>query len=100
MDLRVGDSVRIECPVSKYNGVEGTVYEIQQSSHYAMVDMPKGTEFLIEGITENKIMRTLRSGAERRKGRELPRGDVQWFPIRWLKVVGHVALSAKPTHVS
>jgi hypothetical protein len=84
LSLNKGDWVRIECRVSKYDGICGTVYEIQESSRYVVVDMPKGTELARERIQENAFL----------KGRvnsraTPPQGDPQWFPLEWLKLIKH-----------
>ena len=55
MSIKIGDFVRIACPISKYNGITGEIFAIQESSGYAVVDMPKGTEFALERIGKNKI---------------------------------------------
>ena len=60
MNVRIGDMVRINCLQSKYDSVVGEVFEIQESSEYAIVDMPKGTEERLERIHENTILNQMR----------------------------------------
>ena len=86
MKIRLGDVVRINCPQSKYNGIVGEVFEIQDSSEYAVVDMPKGTEARIERIEQNKIVEQMKQNEKTRKTpiARWPKGDPQWFPLRWL----------------
>jgi hypothetical protein len=84
--MKVGDVVRIGCPVSKYDGVTGEVFAMQESSGYAVVDMPKGTEFALEGIEKNKIAEQLTRNRKTPLKR-CPKGDPQWFPARWLVVL-------------
>ena len=88
-NVKVGDFVRITCPASHYHGVTGEVYELQESTQYAIVDMPKGTEMRAEGIQENAILRQMKLGAKKRKTKvnRSPKGDPQWFPVRWLEPV-------------
>ncbi len=88
MKTRIGDVVRITCPHSKYDGVIGEVFVIQESSEYAMVDMPRGTELRIERIRENTILCQMRQSLKARKTpiSRWPKGDPQWFPLRWLTV--------------
>jgi hypothetical protein len=88
MDVKVGDTVTITCPRSKYKGVVGEIFEIQQSSDYAIVDTPKGTEERIERIHENSIVAGMLQSEKTRKTPILrwPKGDPQWFPLRWLVV--------------
>jgi hypothetical protein len=87
--VKVGDFVRITCPASHYHGVVGEVYEIQEPTQYAVVDMPKGTELMLENITENKILKEMKRAAKTRKTpiKRMPKGDPQWFPLRWLEPV-------------
>ena len=40
--LRVNDRVAIHCDVSKYHGIEGIVFAIDQMTGYARVDVRKG----------------------------------------------------------
>lgn len=89
MTKKIGDVVRIECLASKYNGVVGDVYDVQESTDYAIVDMPKGTEQRIERILENTILQRMRQAEKSRKTPipRWPKGDPQWFPLRWLAVV-------------
>ena len=85
MSMKIGDLVTISCPVSKYKGVTGEIFAIQQSSGYAVVDMPKGTELAREKIERNTIIEQMK----RRKTppKRWPNGDPQWFPMWWLAVV-------------
>ena len=87
--MKVGDVVRIWCRVSKYDGVEGEVFHVQESSRYAIVDMPRGTEQRAEGILENKIIARMKQSEKKRKTpfARWPKGDPQWFPLEWLSVV-------------
>lgn len=87
--MKVGDRVRIRCRVSKYDGVEGEVFHLQESSRYAVVDMPRGTEQRAEGIPENKIIARMKQSEKKRKTpfARWPKGDPQWFPFEWLSVV-------------
>lgn len=78
----VGMHVKITCRASKYFGEVGFIHEIQESTRYAMVDLPKGTERRIEGIVTNRILQ------QRKKKKNKPKGDPQWFPLNWLEVVG------------
>jgi hypothetical protein len=89
MGAKIGDVVRISFRHSKYNGVVGLVFEIQASTEYAMVDMPKGTEERIERIHQNTILQQMEQSERSRKTpsmRRWPKGDPQWFPLRWLTV--------------
>jgi hypothetical protein len=83
--MRIGDLVRIDSPVSKYNGVTGEIFAIQESSGYAVVDMPKGTELVLEKIEKNTIIEQMKK--RKTPPKRLPNGDPQWFPMRWLVVV-------------
>lgn len=67
----------------------GEIFEIEESSRYAMVDTPKGTELRIESIRPNVIIeRMMQSERTRRTPIERwPKGDPQWFPLEWLAVV-------------
>ena len=94
MQVSIGDVVRINCAVSRYHGVEGTVYAIQASSGYVMVDMPKGTEKRIESIAENRILKALKRERKRKNRPEPPAGDPQWFPALWLQVIASRTKSA------
>lgn len=78
-----GALVRITCRVSKYYKVVGTVYEIQQHTRYAIVDMPKGTEHQLERILHNSILQGLRN--RKIPPAVWPQGDPQWFPVEWLQ---------------
>ena len=93
MQMRVADLVQINCKHSKYNGVMGEVFAIQQSSRYAVVDMPKGTEARLERITQNAIMERMKRAEKTRKTpfSRWPQGDPQWFPMEWLTVVEAVS---------
>ncbi len=86
MAIKIGDVVKINCRPSKYDGVVGEVYKIQKSSQYAIVDMPKGTEYRIEGFRENAIMAEMKRSDKKRKTprRRRPKGDPEWFPLSWL----------------
>ncbi len=79
--MKVGDVVRISCQHSKYDGIVGTIFEIQKASRYAIVDMPKGTERRIENIRENRILARMKPSPKKKR----PKGDPQWFPLRWLE---------------
>lgn len=84
--VKVGAIIRINCPHSKYDGVIGEVFEIEESTGYAIVDMPKGTEERIEGLRENAIIADM---MRREKNRKMPvklwpNGDPEWFPLSWL----------------
>lgn len=83
--MKIGDLVRISSPVSKYKDVTGEIFSIQQSTDYAVVDMPKGTELARERIEKNSIIENMK----RRKNppKRWPNGDPQWFPMWWLVVV-------------
>jgi hypothetical protein len=85
MKLSVGDVVRIDCTDSKYDGIIGEIFRIQESSEYAIVDIPKGTEKRLERIAENAIIEELK----RRKTPpdRWPNGDPQWFPLTWLTII-------------
>ena len=85
MEIRENETVQIVCKPSSYNGVVGTVYEIQKSSRYAIVLMPEGTERRLEGIQTNSI-RTQRAMSEKKN--PIPPGDPQWFPLEWLVPIG------------
>ncbi len=91
MTFQPGDSVRINCAASKYYGVIGLIFGIQESSGYAIVDMPKGTELRIEGIQANAMLVEMEAAEKTRKKprrpEEWPKGDPQWFPIEWLVTV-------------
>jgi hypothetical protein len=89
MNPKVLDIVRINCRVSKYDGVEGEVLHIQERSRYAIVDMPKGTQLRAEGILENAIIARMKRSEKKRKNpiQRWPKGDPQWFPLDWLAVV-------------
>jgi hypothetical protein len=67
----------------------GEIFEIEESSRYAMVDMPKGTEFRIESIQPNVIIERMMQSERTRKTpiERWPKGDPQWFPLEWLTVV-------------
>ncbi len=78
--LRVGQTVRITCEVSRYDGVIGTVFSIDEVSLYAIVEMPEGTGLRLESIKENRILKGLKKNSKKRR----PRGDPQSFPIGWL----------------
>ena len=69
----------------------GQIFEIQERSRYAMVDMPKGTELRIEGIQVNAIVAEMKAAEKTRKkprGPEgWPKGDPQWFPMEWLVAI-------------
>jgi hypothetical protein len=87
MNAKTGDVVRIACRHSKYNGVVGVVFEIQPATEYAIVDMPKSTEERIERIHQNTILQQMEQSEKLRKSpsnRRWPKGDPQWFPLRWL----------------
>ena len=86
--LSVGERVRIVSPVSVYQGIEGDVVEIQESTGHATVDVPRGTEERIEGIKQNSILRTRKPSQSNGSGgrKPIPKGDPQWFPMRWLRV--------------
>lgn len=86
MSMKIGDIVRINCPVSKYNGVTGEVFAIQESSGYAVVDMPKGTELALEKIEKNTIIEQM-TRSRKTPSKRCPKGDPQWFPKWWLVVV-------------
>jgi hypothetical protein len=77
------------CPQSKYNGVVGEVFEVEESSQYATVDMPKGTEYRLERIQTNVIIEEMKRREKTRKTpiTRWPKGDPQWFPLRWLTVL-------------
>lgn len=100
----IGDVVRIDCPQSKYNGVIGEIYNIQDSTEYAIVDMPAGTELRIERIRENTILRQMRQSEKDRKTSitRWPKGDPQWFPLRWLTLLksSQTALDLEVTEVA
>ena len=89
MGLAVGDIVRINCRSSRYDGIVGEIFEIQEISRYAIVDMPKGTQLRAEGITENLILARMKLSERTRKTavERWPKGDPQWFPMEWLTVV-------------
>jgi hypothetical protein len=89
MAMKVGDVVRIDCPASKYGGLEGEVFSIQSKSQYAIVDLPKGSEKRIEDIAVNKIVAKMEQQRKKRRAPfpRWPKGDPQWFPIEWLTVV-------------
>ena len=93
MKLTVGDVVRITCVHSKYRGLLGKIFKLQGTSRYAMVDLPKGSEWRLERIAENAIVAEMKRAAKTRKTRidRWPEGDPQWFPREWLIVVqeGH-----------
>ena len=84
--MKIGDLVRINCPPSHYHGVVGEIYDIQESTEYAIVDLPKGTEERLEHITQNVIIEQMKRSEKARKTPILrrPKGDPQWFPLRWL----------------
>ena len=86
MSMKIGDLVRINCPVSKYNGVTGEIFAIQESSGYVVVDMPKGTELALEKIEKNTITEQIKK-SRKTPPRRCPNGDPQWFPKWWLVVV-------------
>ena len=52
--MKIGDVVRINCTDSRYNGVTGEIFAIQESSGYVVVDMPKGTELALERIEKTR----------------------------------------------
>ena len=89
VQVQIGDMVRIDCASSKYNGVIGSVFEIQGTTDYAIVEMPRGTELRIERLQENAIVKEMRQSEKTRKKpiTRWPKGDPEWFPIRWLTVV-------------
>ena len=89
MSIKVRDVVRVNCRVSRYNGVEGEVFHIEEKSQYAIVDMPKGTELQMEGIEQNRIIEGMKQAEKKRKKplARWPKGDPQWFPLEWLVVV-------------
>lgn len=90
MEIVVGDQVRICCRSSAYHGLTGAVHEIQASSRYAIVILPKGTEKRLEKI-ETNVIRFQRSASEKKA--PMPPGDPQWFPLEWLeKEAGPLAL--------
>lgn len=86
MNIAVGDRVAINCPVSKYHGIVGEVFQVEESSRYVMVDMPKGTEFRLEGIEVNKILQQMKAANRKatKKRARWPKGDPQWFPVEWI----------------
>jgi hypothetical protein len=89
MAAKLHDVVRITSRASKYNGIEGEVFLVDDESHYAIVDMPKGTELRLEGIADNTIIARMKR-AEKKRITPLarwPSGDPQWFPLEWLHVV-------------
>jgi len=85
MTIKLTDRVRIECASSAYNGIAGVVHEIQESSRYAIVLLPAGTELRVEKIEQNAI-RTQRAASEKKN--PIPPGDPQWFPLEWLVPAG------------
>jgi hypothetical protein len=89
MKLTVGDVVRIACVHSKYHGIVGEIFKLQNTSRYAVVDMPKGTEWRLERIAENAIIAEMKRLEKTRKTPvdRWPQGDPQWFPHEWLIVV-------------
>jgi hypothetical protein len=84
--MKIGDLVRINSPVSKYNGSIGEIFAIQLPSGYAVVDMPKGTELAIEKIEKNTIIEQM-TRSRKTPSKRCPNGDPQWFPMWWLEVV-------------
>jgi hypothetical protein len=84
--MKIGDVVRIDCTDSRYNGVTGEIFAIQESSGYAVVDMPKGTELALEKIEKNKINEQITRN-RKTPPKRCPNGDPQWFPMRWLVVL-------------
>ncbi len=97
MSFKIGDIVRIDCVHSKYHGIVGEVFEIQESTGYAIVDMPKGTEERIERLRENAIIEDMKRREKERKTpiERWPKGDPEWFPLRWLVVMETKQLSAE-----
>jgi hypothetical protein len=82
MEITANSTVRIDCNASVYNGLVGSVHEVQPTSKYAIVLLPEGTEERVEGIVDNVIR------LQRRKAKvPLPPGDPQWFPLEWLVVI-------------
>ena len=78
-DIRVGAKVTITSPHSRYKGETGNVFAIQETSQYAMVELPKGTELRLERIAANTILAGLKDSKKPK-----PQGDPQWFPLWWL----------------
>ncbi len=76
----------ISCPHSKYHGIVGEIFEIQESTRYAVVDMPKGTEARIEHFHQNAIIEDMKRRERDRKTPfpRWPKGDPEWFPMSWL----------------
>jgi hypothetical protein len=93
--MKIGDLVVIDRRVSKYNGVTGEIYAIQESTGYAVVDMPKGTELALEKIAKNVILEQMKRSRKVPPPRP-PSGDPQWFPITWLAVVRESESEVQP----
>jgi hypothetical protein len=90
MGLKLDDSVRINCPASKYHDVTGKVFFIQTRTQYVIVDMPPGTERQREGLRSNAIVEKMGRSAKTRKKpfKRWPKGDPEWFPVTWLEIDG------------
>jgi hypothetical protein len=84
--LRVNDRVRVDCPVSRYHGERGTVFEVNEVTGYAIVALLAGTEMRVEKIGQNKILAGWK--AETKKPKRRPDGDPQYFPVGWLVTIG------------